>query len=43
MLTLLLAALAVSDADPITIDVADRTGKRFDGLGGLSGGGATSR
>ena len=27
---------------PLPIDLADRTGKTFDGIGGLSGGGATS-
>lgn len=34
--------IVLASADPLVIDPSDNTGKTFDGLGGLSGGGATS-
>lgn len=38
-----LGLVAAAWAAPLQIDVSDKSGRRFDGLGGLSGGGATSR
>ena len=39
---LLLSACAASATAPLPIDTSDTSGRTFDGLGGLSGGGATS-